>query len=63
MPTQPKPRKVGRPKLPKDAAKGKTVQVRLNIADHKAATRAAKHSHQTLSEWIRSMVHTATVIE
>lgn len=63
MPRQPKPRPVGRPKLPKGEAKGKIVPVRFNAADLKAATTAAKLSNQTLSDWIRSLVYTATILE
>lgn len=59
----PKPKKMGRPKLPKGEAKGKLVAIRFSAADLKAATVAAKRSNQTLSVWIRSLVHTAMVIE
>jgi hypothetical protein len=38
MPAQPKPKKPGRPKLPKGAAKGKTVQVRFSTDDLKRVT-------------------------
>jgi hypothetical protein len=62
MPTQ-KPKKVGRPKLAKGIAKGKIVPVRFNADELKRATTAAKQSNQTLSEWIRSLVHTSTVLE
>jgi predicted HicB family RNase H-like nuclease len=54
MPGQPKPKKVGRPKLPKGAAKGKAVQVRFTAEDFKRVSGAAKASKQTVSEWIRS---------
>jgi predicted HicB family RNase H-like nuclease len=59
MPAQPKPKKPGRPKLPRGAAKGKTVQVRFNTDDLKRVTAAAKVSKQSLSEWIRSTVNAA----
>lgn len=62
MPTLSKPKPVGRPKLANHEAKGKVVVVRLNAEDHKQATLAAKRSHQNLSEWIRALVHTATVL-
>jgi uncharacterized protein (DUF1778 family) len=52
----PAPKKIGRPKLPKGAAKGKTVQVRFNLDELRRITGAAKASKQTLSEWIRSAV-------
>jgi hypothetical protein len=54
MPSQPKPKKPGRPKLPKGAAKGKAVQVRFTAEDFKKVSSAAKASKQTVSEWIRS---------
>jgi hypothetical protein len=62
MPAQ-KPKKVGRPKMAKGEAKGKIVPVRFNADELKRATLAAKRSNQTLSEWIRSLVHTSTVLE
>jgi hypothetical protein len=60
---QPKSKKVGRPKLAKGKAKGKIVPVRFNADELRRATLAAKLSQQTLSEWIRSLVHTSTVLE
>jgi hypothetical protein len=52
--TDKKPKKMGRPKLPKGHAKGKIVPVRLNDAEVKLFTKAAdKSEHQTLSAWIR----------
>jgi hypothetical protein len=62
MPAQPKPKKPGRPKLPKGAAKGKTVQVRFSSDDLKRVTSAAKARKQTVSEWIRSTVNAAISI-
>jgi predicted HicB family RNase H-like nuclease len=59
MPSQPKPKKVGRPKLPKGAAKGKAVQVRFTVEDFRRVTGAAKASKQTVSEWIRSTLNAA----
>ena len=53
MPSQPKPKKVGRPKLPKGHAKSGALQVRLNAEDRKRVESAAKASNQGLSEWIR----------
>ena len=57
MSQQSKPRKVGRPKLPKGAAKGRTIQVRFTADDLKAIALAAKSKKQTLSEWVRSTIH------
>ena len=54
MPTQPKPRKVGRPKLPKGEAKGKIVPIRFNADNLRRVERAAKAKNLSLSEWIRS---------
>ena len=50
----PKPKKVGRPKLPKGEAKGRIVPVRFSAEALKAMTDAAKANGQTISEWIRS---------
>jgi predicted HicB family RNase H-like nuclease len=55
----PKPRKVGRPKLPKGEAKAGAIQVRLNPEDRKKVEAAAKAKKQTVSEWIRSTLNAA----
>jgi len=49
--------KVGRPKLPKGAAKGKIVPVRFALDDLKAIAARAKASNQNVSEWIRGTIH------
>jgi hypothetical protein len=54
----PKPKKMGRPKLPKGDAKGRIVPIRFNAANIKRIESAAKSSHQTVSEWIRSAIKT-----
>jgi uncharacterized protein (DUF1778 family) len=59
MPTKPKPRKVGRPKLPKGQAKAAPIQVRLNGDDRRRVEKAAKSQKQTVSEWIRSTLNAA----
>jgi predicted HicB family RNase H-like nuclease len=60
MPTQtPKPKKVGRPKLPKGSAKAGKVQVRLNPEEQKRVEAAAKANKQTVSEWVRSTITAA----
>jgi hypothetical protein len=51
---QKKPKKVGRPKLPKGEAKGRIVPVRFTANAIKAVEVAAKAKKQTVSEWIRS---------
>lgn len=52
-----KKNKVGRPKLPKGAAKGKIVPVRFAPDDLKAIEAAARAKNQTISEWVRSTIH------
>jgi predicted HicB family RNase H-like nuclease len=52
-----KPKKVGRPKLPKGEAKGKIVALRLNPEDVKKYTTAAKTKNLSVSEWIRSTLN------
>ena len=59
MPSQPKPRKVGRPKLAKGEAKAATVRVRATPDELRAFERTAKASKQTLSEWIRKTLSEA----
>jgi hypothetical protein len=54
-----KPRKVGRPKLPKGEAKGRIVPVRFSADDLKAIEAAARAKKLTLSEWIRSTLEAA----
>ena len=49
--------KIGRPKLPKGAAKGKIVPVRFALDDLKAIAAKAKAADQNVSEWIRSTIH------
>ena len=62
MPAQPKPRKVGRPKLPKGEAQGKLIALRLSADDLKLLTAASKSQKQNLSEWIRDAVLTAAEV-
>ena len=56
---QPKPKKVGRPKLPKGHAKSGAIQVRLNMDIRKRVEAAAKANKQSVSEWIREAVDAA----
>jgi Family of unknown function (DUF6290) len=58
MPKQPKPKKLGRPALPKGEAKGKIVPIRFNAEDLKKVTTAAKSKGQTVSDWVRSTLLT-----
>ena len=54
-----KPKKMGRPKLPKGEAKARSIQVRLNGEAIKRVNAAAKASGQTVSEWIRRVLNAA----
>lgn len=56
---QPKPKKIGRPKLPKGEAKGRIVPIRFSPETIRAVEAAAKASRQTTSEWIRQTVSSA----
>jgi hypothetical protein len=59
MTTQtPKPRKPGRPKLPKGEAKGGFVVVRFNADNLRKITSAARAKDQTVSDWVRSTLLT-----
>ena len=55
---QPKPKKVGRPVLPKGEAKGRIVPIRFNAAGIKRIESSARASRQTVSEWIRAAITT-----
>jgi hypothetical protein len=52
----PKRKKVGRPKLPKSAAKGRIVPVRFTEEVLRAIEVKAREKDQTISEWIRGTV-------
>lgn len=55
MPNQkPKPKKRGRPPLPKGNAKAVMLRVRVTPDERLAIEKAAKLKSQTASEWIRS---------
>lgn len=55
-----KPKKRGRPPLPKGHVKAKYVPIRLNADDLKLFTKAMKKSeHKTLSGWIRHTLRQA----
>jgi len=54
-----KPRKVGRPKLPKGEAKGRIVPIRFNPQGIKRIEAAARSKRQTISEWVRSAINAA----
>jgi hypothetical protein len=62
VPKPTKPKKMGRPKLPKGEAKGKIVPVRFEPDDLKLVTAAARIANKTLSEWIRGALRTAAEV-
>ena len=53
----PKPKKVGRPTLPKGNAKAATVRVRATPHELRAYEATAKAKKQSLSEWIRNTLN------
>jgi hypothetical protein len=63
MPKQPKKRKPGRPKLPKNQAKGKIVPVRFTIEEIERIATAAQTAKLTVSEWIRTALSAVTTEE
>ena len=58
MPT-PKPKKVGRPPLPKDHAKSNIVPVRFKADDLKRVQEAAAAKGQTVSHFVREAIEAA----
>jgi len=59
MPSQPKPKKPGRPALPKGAAKAETLRIRVTAAELRTFEATAKAKKQNVSEWIRSILNAA----
>ena len=59
MPAQPKPKKVGRPTLPKGEAKAETLRIRVTPSELRGYGAKAKAGKQTVSEWIRSTLNVA----
>lgn len=59
MAKQTKPKKMGRPKLPKGEAKGRIVPIRFDPQTIKRIEAAARASQQTVSEWVRSTISAA----
>jgi len=55
----PKPKKMGRPVLPKGEAKAKIMPVRLSPDDRKRIEKAAQTKGQTVSQWVRSTLMAA----
>jgi uncharacterized protein (DUF1778 family) len=60
MPKQPKVRKVGRPPLPKGNAKDEMLRIRVTPDERKAIELKAKVYKKSVSEFIRSMLRTAS---
>jgi hypothetical protein len=60
---QSKPKKIGRPRLPKGEAKGRIVPIRFNPSDLKRVESMARASQQTVSEWIRGTVAAAMEVQ
>jgi hypothetical protein len=60
VPKATKPKKMGRPKLPRGEAKGRIVPVRFSAEEVQRITKAASAKDQKLSEWIRSTLNAAT---
>jgi predicted HicB family RNase H-like nuclease len=56
---KPKPRKAGRPPLPKGNAKAVMLRVRITPEDRKAIKAKAKTGNQSVSQWIRSTLAAA----
>jgi hypothetical protein len=54
-----KPKRVGRPTLPKGNAKAVMLRVRVTADDLKAMKATAKTSGNNVSEWIRSTLRAA----
>jgi uncharacterized protein (DUF1778 family) len=54
-----KPKKIGRPKLPKGEAKGKIVAMRFDPEDLKRIDAAAKAGKQSRSDWMRAALNLA----
>ena len=57
MSQQQKPKRVGRPKLPKGSAKVGTLRIRVTPDELRAIESKAKAKKQTVSEWIRSTLN------
>jgi hypothetical protein len=53
----PKPKKPGRPTLPKGEAKAETLRIRVTASELKAFGAKAKASKQTVSDWVRSTIN------
>lgn len=52
----PKPKKVGRPVLPKGDAKAVMLRVRFTASELRAIESAARVTNQSVSEWVRGVL-------
>jgi len=59
VPKPTKPKKIGRPKLPKGEAKGRIVPVRFSAEEVDRISAAANASDMKVSEWIRRTLNAA----
>jgi predicted HicB family RNase H-like nuclease len=57
---RPKPKKPGRPVLPKGCAKIRTITMRVNSDLARAITAAANARKKSVSVWIRETIEAAT---
>jgi len=57
MPSQPKPKKVGRPALPQGSTKAVMLRVRVTPEELKLVEAAARAKDQRVSDWIRSTIN------
>jgi predicted HicB family RNase H-like nuclease len=56
---KPKPKRAGRPPLPKGRARAGMLRVRVTPDELRAIETSAKAKGQTVSQWIRSTVNAA----
>jgi hypothetical protein len=59
MPRLKRPKKAGRPPLPKGHARAETLRVRVTPDELRSIESVAKSKKQTVSEWIRSTLNAA----
>jgi hypothetical protein len=59
MPQSKKPRKAGRPRMPKGQAKVGTLRIRVTPEELRAIESVSKAKNQSMSEWIRSTLNAA----
>jgi hypothetical protein len=57
--TKPKPKRAGRPPLPKGNAKDVMLRIRITADERAAIEKAARDNNQKAAEWIRGKLATA----